>query len=61
MADAANAAGSGRLVERPPAPAFSQALGFWLRLGCLSFGGPAGPPFQSPRSRIENSEADAAW
>lgn len=26
----------------PPAPTFVEALGFWLRLGFLSFGGPAG-------------------
>jgi len=27
---------------RPPAPPFSQALRFWLKLGFISFGGPAG-------------------
>lgn len=26
----------------PPAPTFREALGFWLRLGVISFGGPAG-------------------
>ena len=26
----------------PPAPTLFEALGFWLRLGCISFGGPAG-------------------
>lgn len=26
----------------PPAPAFREALGFWLKLGWISFGGPAG-------------------
>ena len=26
----------------PPAPTFREALGFWLRLGFISFGGPAG-------------------
>ena len=26
----------------PPAPAFREALKFWLRLGFISFGGPAG-------------------
>ena len=26
----------------PPAISFSQALTFWLKLGCISFGGPAG-------------------
>ncbi len=28
--------------ERPPHPTFSEALVFWLKLGFLSFGGPAG-------------------
>jgi chromate transporter len=26
----------------PPHPSFLQALAFWLKLGCISFGGPAG-------------------
>ena len=26
----------------PPSPGFTQALRFWLQLGCVSFGGPAG-------------------
>ena len=26
----------------PPQPSFAQALRFWLKLGCVSFGGPAG-------------------
>ena len=26
----------------PPAPGFGEALRFWLQLGCISFGGPAG-------------------
>ncbi len=26
----------------PPAPSFGQALRFWFKLGCISFGGPAG-------------------
>ena len=26
----------------PPAPSLRQALPFWLKLGCISFGGPAG-------------------
>lgn len=26
----------------PPAPSFGEALRYWLRLGCISFGGPAG-------------------
>ena len=26
----------------PPAPTFREALGFWLQLGFISFGGPAG-------------------
>ncbi|MBI2382613.1 MAG: chromate efflux transporter [Gammaproteobacteria bacterium] len=29
-------------AEAPAAPTFSQALGYWLRLGFISFGGPAG-------------------
>lgn len=32
-------------MEQPsssPAPSFGAALRFWLRLGCTSFGGPAG-------------------
>jgi len=28
--------------DRPPAPTFATALRFWLKLGCISFGGPAG-------------------
>ena len=29
-------------ASAPPAPTLAQALSFWLRLGCISFGGPAG-------------------
>jgi chromate transporter len=29
-------------AETPPAPTFTQALRFWLQLGFISFGGPAG-------------------
>jgi chromate transporter len=29
-------------VEAPPAPSFGQALAYWLKLGFISFGGPAG-------------------
>ncbi|MEO6039310.1 MAG: chromate efflux transporter [Saprospiraceae bacterium] len=29
-------------IAPPPMPTFRQALGFWLRLGLISFGGPAG-------------------
>ncbi len=28
--------------ERPAAPSLRSAVGYWLRLGCISFGGPAG-------------------
>ena len=28
--------------QRPPAVSFAEAFRFWLRLGCISFGGPAG-------------------
>ncbi len=28
--------------QPPPCPAFREALRYWLRLGCISFGGPAG-------------------
>src|SRR5215207_1463054 len=28
--------------ERPAAPTFAEALGYWLKLGFISFGGPAG-------------------
>ena len=28
--------------ETPAAPFFTQALAYWLWLGCISFGGPAG-------------------
>ncbi len=28
--------------QAPPAVSFAQALRFWLKLGCISFGGPAG-------------------
>ncbi|MGZ5066937.1 MAG: chromate efflux transporter [Usitatibacter sp.] len=30
------------MSERPRAPSFREALGFWLKLGFVSFGGPAG-------------------
>jgi chromate transport protein ChrA len=26
----------------PPAPTFGEAVRYWLKLGCISFGGPAG-------------------
>lgn len=29
-------------MEAPPHPTFREALRYWLRLGCISFGGPAG-------------------
>ena len=29
-------------TERPPVPSFGEALKFWLKLGFISFGGPAG-------------------
>jgi putative chromate ion transporter len=29
-------------LSAPPPPTLAQALRFWLRLGCISFGGPAG-------------------
>ena len=29
-------------LRAPPAPTLAQALRFWFRLGCISFGGPAG-------------------
>ena len=29
-------------MERPAAPSLGEALRFWLKLGCISFGGPAG-------------------
>ncbi len=31
-----------QILPPPPTPSFRQALGFWLRLGFISFGGPAG-------------------
>src|SRR5215217_395293 len=30
------------ISSKPPAPTFNQALRFWLKLGFISFGGPAG-------------------
>ncbi|NJD26595.1 MAG: chromate efflux transporter [Betaproteobacteria bacterium] len=30
------------MSERPPAPTRGEALRFWAKLGCISFGGPAG-------------------
>ena len=33
---------SGNQNGTPPPPAFSEALGVWARIGCISFGGPAG-------------------
>jgi chromate transporter len=29
-------------MTRPEPVSFGQALRFWLKLGCISFGGPAG-------------------
>ncbi len=29
-------------ADRPSPPAFSEALGYWFKLGCIGFGGPAG-------------------
>ncbi len=33
---------NGRTTGPPPAVSFREALGWWFRLGCISFGGPAG-------------------
>ncbi len=33
---------NGRATAPPPAVSFGEALRWWLRLGCISFGGPAG-------------------
>lgn len=33
---------SSALTTEPEAPSFRSALAYWLRLGCISFGGPAG-------------------
>src|SRR3954451_15671929 len=30
------------LSAAPPPPSFAEALRYWLKLGCISFGGPAG-------------------
>ena len=37
-----NAEADAQRSARPPAPAFGEALRYWLRLGFISFGGPAG-------------------
>ena len=29
-------------ADRPPHPAFREAFAYWLKLGFISFGGPAG-------------------
>ena len=31
-----------KLIEAPPVVSFGEAFRFWLQLGCVSFGGPAG-------------------
>ena len=33
---------SGQAISAPPRPSFSEALRWWFKLGCISFGGPAG-------------------
>ncbi len=42
MRDSASDATEFQASPAPPAPTVAQALSFWLRLGCISFGGPAG-------------------
>src|SRR5437763_5913276 len=37
----------------PPAPTFAAALGWWLRLGFISFGGPAGQIAMMHRELVE--------
>jgi chromate transporter len=39
--------------EGPRAPTFEEALWFWLRLGCISFGGPAGQIAVMHRELVE--------
>jgi len=41
-APAAPAAPAGEVAAAPPLPGFWQAFAYWLRLGFISFGGPAG-------------------
>ncbi|MFN0184855.1 MAG: chromate efflux transporter [Aquabacterium sp.] len=56
MSDAAaaetNGSPTGAPQARPPAPSFVQALRFWARLGCISFGGPAGQSATMHRERV---------
>jgi chromate transporter len=42
MAQQANAEMTGKLAAPPPTVPFGEALRFWLKLGFISFGGPAG-------------------
>lgn len=42
-----------RPAERPPHPSFAEALGVWLKVGLLSFGGPAGQIALMHRELVE--------
>ena len=41
------------LTERPATPSFAEAAALWLKIGCLSFGGPAGQIALMHRELVE--------
>jgi chromate transporter len=42
------------LAQAPAAPSFKQAFYYWLKLGCISFGGPAGQIALMHQELVEN-------
>jgi len=45
---------TGQVASAPAAPSFKQAFYYWLKLGCISFGGPAGQIALMHQDLVEN-------